>query len=106
MFWAGVESGPQLQIVARDTERAVAALGVPVEDREFRPHLTLARIKHEDIRELREHIVKMTNLDFGTFRASKFQLFLSKTGPKGSVYSTLATYPLPAVAASQSSSAE
>ncbi len=105
-FFAAVHADTSLAALAKQIDAALKPLGIASEDRPYSPHLTLARIKHEDIRELREHIANMTNLDFGTFRASEFQLFLSKTGPKGSVYSTLATYPLPAAAASQSSSAE
>jgi 2'-5' RNA ligase len=42
----------------------------------------------------------MTHFDFGTFRATEFHLYLSQTGPKRSVYSSLAVYPL-AAASSQ-----
>jgi 2'-5' RNA ligase len=105
-FFAAVHGGAALAALAKQIEEAVKPLGIASEDRPYSPHLTLARIKHEDIRELREHIANMTNFDFGTFRASRFHLFLSKTGPKGSVYSTQATYPLPAAAASLSSSPE
>jgi 2'-5' RNA ligase len=97
-FFAGVHAGPEMAALAKQIEEAVKPLGVAKEDRPYSPHLTLARIKHENIRELREHIANMTNFDFGTFRVAEFQLFLSKTGPRGSVYSTLASYALPAAA--------
>jgi 2'-5' RNA ligase len=105
-FFAGVHAGPELAALAKQIEDAVKPLGIAKEDRPYAPHLTLARIKHEEIRALREHIANMTNFDFGKFRAAEFQLFLSKTGPRGSVYSTLASYPLSAAAASLSGSAE
>lgn len=98
-FFAGVHAGPELATLAKQIEDAVKHLEIAKEDRPYAPHLTLARIKHEDIGALREHIANMTNFDFGTFRVTEFQLFLSKTGPRGSVYSTLASYPLPAAAA-------
>jgi 2'-5' RNA ligase len=63
--------------------------------------LTLARIKDENIRELREHIANMTNFDFGTFHVSEFHLYLSKPGRGGSVYTILATYPLRNASGSQ-----
>lgn len=105
-FFAGVHAGPELAALAKQIEDAVKPLGIAKEDRPYAPHLTLARIKHEEIRALREHIANMTNFDFGTFRATEFHLFLSKTSPRGSVYSTLASYPLSAAAASLSGSAE
>jgi RNA 2',3'-cyclic 3'-phosphodiesterase len=103
-FFAAVHAGPTLATIAKQIEDAVKPLGVAREDRPYAPHLTLARIKKEDIRELREHIAKMTNFDFGTFQVSEFHLYMSKTGPKGSVYTKLASYPLPA-AQSQSGAA-
>jgi 2'-5' RNA ligase len=103
-FFAGVHAGPPLSTIAKQIEDAVKPLGIAREDRPYAPHLTLARIKKEDIRELREHIAKMTNFDFGTFQVSEFHLYMSKTGPKGSVYTKLASYPLPA-AQSQSGAA-
>jgi 2'-5' RNA ligase len=103
-FFAGVHAGPELANLAKQIEEAVKPLGVAKEDRPYAPHLTLARIKHENIRELREHIAKMTNFDFGTFQVSDFHLYLSKTGPRGSVYSGIATYALPGRADSSSAS--
>jgi 2'-5' RNA ligase len=93
-FFAGVEAGPGLAELAHAIEEALRPLGVAKEHRPYSPHLTLARIKNEDIRKLREHIAKMTNFDFGTFQVSEFHLYLSKTGPNGSIYTPLATYPL------------
>ena len=93
-FFAGVHSGPELSQLAAQTDEALKPLGVEKEDRPYTPHLTLARIKHENIRELREHTGQMTNLDFGIFPVTEFQLYSSKTGPRGSVYTTLATYTL------------
>jgi len=91
-FFAAVHAGPELKQLANKIEAALEPLGVAREHRAFTPHLTLARIKHENIGELRDHIAKMTDFDFGTFRVTGFQLFLSKPGPKGSIYSPLASY--------------
>jgi len=95
-LFARVQAGPALAELAIRIDKALRPLGVAHESRPYSPHLTLARIKQENIRELREHIANMTNFDFGTFQVSEFHLYLSKTGPKGSVYTPLATYPLPA----------
>jgi 2'-5' RNA ligase len=93
-LFAGVRAGPELAELANRIDEALRPLGIAKEDRPYSPHLTLARIKNEDLRELREHIAKMTNLDFGTFQVSEFHLYLSKTGPNGSIYIPLASYPL------------
>ena len=93
-LFAGVQGGPGLAELAHASDEALRPLGIAKEERPYSPHLTLARIKHEDIRTLREHIAKMTTFDFGAFQVSEFHLYLSKTAPKGSIYTSLATFPL------------
>jgi len=107
-FFADVQTGPELAELAGRIGQALLPLGIPQENRPFTPHLTLARIKppdraqrtvrpvrsNGDVRKLRQHISKMTDLDFGKFTVSEFHLYLSKPGPSGSVYTILSSYSL------------
>src|SRR5689334_17280845 len=94
VFWCGVEA-PGLDVLAADTDRATAALGIETEKRAFSPHLTLARIKEKiDLQPLREKIAALPSLDFGRFDAHSFFLYQSKLHPHGSVYTKLAEFPL------------
>lgn len=94
IFWCGIEA-PGLEALAADTDRATSALGIDSEKRAFSPHLTLARIKERlDLQPLREKIASLASLDFGRFEARSFFLYLSKPGPKGSVYTKLSEFPL------------
>lgn len=94
VFWCGIEA-PGLDSLAADTDRATASLGVASEKRAFSPHLTLARIKERlELQSLRETIAGLPSLDFGQFEARRFFLYLSKPGPKGSVYTKLSEFPL------------
>lgn len=43
IWWLGVEPSPELLLVQRQLERALAEAGFPVERRPYRPHITLAR---------------------------------------------------------------
>ncbi len=94
VFWTGVEGGEPLRALARETEQAVAALGVPVEERSFSPHLTLARIREAvSLEALQEKARSLSNggdFDFGAFRATHFSLYLSRGGQ----YTRLAAFPL------------
>src|SRR5450432_2661755 len=45
VFWAGVDGGEPLRVLAGAIDQAVAPLGVPIEERAYSPHLTLARIR-------------------------------------------------------------
>jgi 2'-5' RNA ligase len=81
MLWAGVESGPELGSLAHETEQAVHALGVAVEDRKYSPHLTLARIRDRvPLDTLHRAIEAEGSADFGSFAAPAFYLYLSKDG--------------------------
>jgi 2'-5' RNA ligase len=88
----GVEGG--LEALARDTDRATAALGIASEKRAFSPHLTLARIKDSvNLQPLRETI-EVQPLDFGRFEAARFFLYQSQLRAAGSVYTKLAEFSL------------
>lgn len=95
-LFAGVHAGPELADLARRIDEALAPLGVAKEDRPYIPHLTLARIRNKPTQAVREQVAKMRTIDFGTFQVSEFHLYLStpRPGGSGSVYRTLATFPL------------
>lgn len=94
IFWCGVDA-PGLDKLAADTDRATSALGIESEKRAYSPHLTLARIKEPiDPGALRRKIDALPSLEFGRCEARSFFLYLSKPGPKGSVYTKLREFPL------------
>jgi 2'-5' RNA ligase len=91
VFWAGIEAGPELPALAHATDQSLAALGVPIEEREFLPHLTLARRRNPvPIDRLRKELDEIPSGDFGCFRAESFFLYLSKAGK----YTRLHEFPL------------
>lgn len=93
VFWAGIEGGEPLRALVRATEQAVAQLGVPVEERVYSPHLTLARIREavplDALCKALEALPSGCGFDFGSFRASSFFLYLSANGK----YTQLARFP-------------
>jgi len=94
ILFAGIDGGEALPDLARRTDQALQPLGCALETRPFRPHLTLARMKSEEYRELRSHTANLKDIDFGSFEASNFHLYLSQPGASGSVYTELATWSL------------
>ena len=95
VFWAGIEAGESLRKLAGHTERVLAELGVPVEDRGFHPHLTLARRRTPvPLDSLRQALAagesdpsnhssparKGGGYEFGSFQAASFFLYLSRGG--------------------------
>jgi 2'-5' RNA ligase len=78
---AGIEAGPALASLVSSTGALLAEIGVPREDREYHPHLTLARRRHvRPVPQLDQVIFEQRSSEFGTFSATKFTLFLSHGG--------------------------
>jgi 2'-5' RNA ligase len=94
VFWAGVRGGEPLRALAHATEQALARLGVPIEERDYSPHLTLARIREgvalESLHQTIESFPAGCGFDFGSFSATEFRLYLSAGGK----YTRLAGFPL------------
>ncbi len=93
VLWAGVDGGEALKRLARETDEALAALGIAEEAREFSPHLTLARIKSPvPLRGLRQKVEEMREAVIGQFEVSQFNLFRSDPGSNSSIYRKLREY--------------
>jgi 2'-5' RNA ligase len=104
VFWAGINA-PALPALARGVDKALEALGFPPE-REFHPHLTLARNGSGRPRPLRgerpvEAFAQLSAIvasaaapEFGTMTARQFFLYESKLSPSGPSYSKLETFAL------------
>jgi 2'-5' RNA ligase len=45
VVWIGVSPEPKLELLHHDVESACESLGLPLDGKPFRPHLTLARVK-------------------------------------------------------------
>ncbi len=104
VFWAGIQS-PALPALARSVEQSLAALGFPPE-RDFHPHLTLARNGSGRPRPSRTErapqafaqlpaiVASSPAPEFGTMTANRFFLYESRLSPSGADYSKLAAFEL------------
>jgi 2'-5' RNA ligase len=97
ILFVGVYAPDDLQALARETEAALTRLGIPAEDRPFKPHMTIARIKEAvPLHALKRAIADLRSDDFGRFTADRFHLYQSTPGPASSIYTQLAEFPLSA----------
>lgn len=93
VFWLGIEAGPDLAALAASISSALEPIGIPREERGFRPHLTLARFKTEKgLPKLREMVAPLAHRSFGNTIASQFHLYESMLNPGGAVHTKLASY--------------
>ena len=91
--WIGVASTPPLVDLQAAVERAVVRSGFAPEEKRFRPHITLARLKDTPQPRL-QAFVAGHNLFKDTVTIEEFTLFSSKLGAGDPVYTAEAAYPL------------
>ena len=93
VFWAGMESSPNLKSLAQDVDRAVHQVGFPLEDRSFTPHLTLARFNPPGVPPMLSTVAhENAARRFGSFTTREFHLIGSKLKPSGAEYTTLQSF--------------
>lgn len=93
VFWAGIEASPNLAELAAAVEGRLEKLGIPREQRPFKPHLTLARFKSEvGLARLHDGVKRYPSLEFGAMRTGEFHLYQSHLKPGGAEYARLATF--------------
>ncbi len=108
VFWIGIAAGPQMAALAKSVDDTTATLGIPKEEHEFSPHLTLARrgsgaphrLKGDGagttnvFHRLHQKLAAKPALDFGTMTAREFFLYQSQPMRGGSRYTKIARFGL------------
>lgn len=98
IIWAGIggDLAPLQQLKAL-LDTALAAVGYVPEDREFHPHITLARVDHVKVRDV-EQLSRICGcyhgVHFGQWRVEKLDLMRSVLGSGGARYHLLKSFPL------------
>ena len=95
VIWAGVTDGlDRLAALEREVTGRLQTVGVDPDDREYRPHLTLARIR--DAAGLRAAVLLegQREANLGARRVEAITLFESRLSPKGPTYVVLQQTPL------------
>ena len=93
VVWAGVTDGASEMIeFARRVDVALAALGLPRDERPFSPHVTLGRVRRPGRNPvLTDALESASAREFGRVRVSSAALIRSELGPRGARYTELAT---------------
>ena len=96
VLWCAVGGeAEQLINLQKKLDDDFAVIGFPAEDRSFKAHLTLARIKDpRDITGMNEALNQYDSFRAGEFIADKLFLFQSNLSPQGAVYTKLAEFNL------------
>ncbi|MBI5048749.1 MAG: RNA 2',3'-cyclic phosphodiesterase [Deltaproteobacteria bacterium] len=91
IIWVGVEeNGANLAQLYNNLEDSLTTLGFEKEERTFKPHLTMGRIKFlKDKKLLKQRLEKNADINLGQFAVDSLYLFESKLTPEGAVYTKL-----------------
>jgi 2'-5' RNA ligase len=87
VLWVGVSADPGLAALQGDLEGALEQEGFPREGRDFKPHLTLGRVKGKDrLEKVMAELDKHRDDDLGGMTARRVALFESLLRPDGAEY--------------------
>lgn len=85
--------------LAAAVDAATARIGFPLETREFKPHLTLGRVKGPARGDWREVLERKAGGALQGFDVTEYVLFESRLGPRGATYTAIERFPLASEAA-------
>ena len=95
VFWAGIDSGPAISRIKQDIDQGLNPYGFEPENRDFRPHLTLGRIKYIRNTAMLEGLLRQyREKEFQVFQASELTYYESILRPSGPEYIVLSRLPL------------
>ncbi len=97
VLWIGLQPEPSLNDLAAKVNEVVQACGIPLEERPFSPHITLARFKVPASRETGIFIDQHQKVDLPHLSVQEFTLFQSKLTTQGSVHTPIKNFALPAL---------
>ncbi len=92
--WAGVRNCEPLNRLARACEAAARRSGLEPDHRRYRPHVTLAYLRHPDPEEVAVWVQANNLLHSPPIRIARFGLCSSHQTKNGSAYRLEADYPL------------
>ena len=95
VLWAGIAAGEaDLQRIEREVSARLATVGIPPEDRAYRPHLTLARIREAAGLRAATLFAGLEQASLGAARCEAITLYESRLSSNGPTYLPLVRTPL------------
>ena len=94
VLWAGVKASDRLEALYRANDRAARAAGLEPVERNFKPHVTLARLRGARPPAVARFLSENGGLRAEPFLATRFVLLSARPGFGGGPYVVEAEYPL------------
>ncbi len=86
ILWAGVRASEELKFLQQKTTAALNRFGLKLEERRFRPHVTLARVHNSPYERIRAYLTDHALFKSRNITADCFTLFSSQLGHGGPHY--------------------
>jgi 2'-5' RNA ligase len=93
-LWVGVAPSPELDALARATERAARACGLPAEARAFKPHVSIAKLRYTTPDAVARILGRIGAFRSEPFLVGRFVLFSAKPNVGGGPYVVETAFPL------------
>ncbi len=93
-IFAGIALSPALDTLQRAHERVAREVGLPPEPRNYKPHVTLARLKGARADAVATYLGHQGGIMRDAFAVTRFVLFSSRDSVGGGPYVVEAAYPL------------
>ena len=94
VLWAGIDNSPELKALHAAVEDALAGIGYAREQRPFRAHITLARLKPAPPHPVNRFLNRHAAFAHDAIPVRECILFSSSLHPEGAQYRHEAVYPL------------
>ena len=95
VIWTGVGRGhPRLYQLRQRLDDSLLAAGLNLDVRTFHPHITVARCSQTPLPAIRRWLREKGEFAAAPFRVDSFELYSSRLGPAGPVYTVLRRFGL------------
>ena len=95
VLWAGVKEQAELMKLQEKVEEACVNSGLETEDRDYKPHITIAKVKNNKANgAVKLFIDEYKNFSLGSIPVNEFTLFNSKLSKEGAIHIPIEKYKL------------
>ena len=91
-MWIAVQNSIKLQYLQAACEQSLRAAGLELENRDYRPHMTVARLRNP--RNLKDVLSPYQGHQFGVLKVESVDVYESKLGGAFPIYQKMASFPL------------
>lgn len=95
VIWFGIRQSEDLTNLKLAVDKVISSFGFTIEERDFKPHLTIGRVKFiKNKDKIKDILEKYKEIEVQNFSINEVIFYESKLTPKGPVYEVLKKFPL------------